>query len=722
MKKTLLILTFILIAFDTSQDLQAQPSVISTYLTPYKYFAAQSEPDTGWYLPGFDDSSWPADTGRIGYGNDAYEIIADDQTQALYLRYKFNIVNAESFKLMSFLADFDDGYIAYLNGKEIIRVNIDDDFQYPSFNYLSNRSHDPDYSNQDPVLAYYIDSSVLDTCLVTGVNTIAVQVLNDSIGGSDLHYRLDVYNITHSDYNMYSKVFRYKRQSDLDSTKLPIVLIETDEFGIKVKRIETIAHMGIIAGVEGSYNKPIDSCNVYYGPVSIEVRGQSSSSFPKRSYDFELIDSLGVDTNVALLGMPKEHDWVLFGPWADKSQFRNAMIYSLSSQTGQWAPGTRFCEVILNGEFVGLYSMMEKIKRDKNRVDIAKLRSVEVSGNDLTGGYIIKHDKPNNNILQITYPRESNLQAVQEAYIKDYYKEYKNNLKSDLGLDPVLGYKKYIDESTLIDYIVITEFAKNCDSYAMSSYMYKDRHDKDSRIKFGPIWDFDLAFGNSPWQEGYRYDVWQFDDYTNRHFDIKRLFEDPSLVDRFEDRWIELRETILNTNIVMAMIDSFVVTLAEPIARNYYVWPVIDKLVFQQNWPYEVSSYAEEIEYFKSWLTDRVNWIDNSISSLYYPVTEYPSNVDEQKIDESIANMQVYPNPFEREFMLDIYLPDNGNLKIQIVNISGQVVDIFFDNYMREGDYKLYWSDETNLPAGLYILNITMDNASLGRVKIVKAR
>ncbi len=723
MKKQILHFLLVLLLFCSFQKLFSQYPVIYSSLTPCNYFAAQSEPDADWYKTDYDDSSWSSDTGSIGYGSDDYDIQVDDQTQSLYLRYEFNVDDPAAFDVISFWADYDDGYIAYLNGKEILRVNVDKDNPYPSFDDLSNRSHEPEYQNSLPVLAWYIDTTILDTTLISGTNCLAIQVLNDSIHGSDLFFMPQVYNLsTSNSYSIYTPFLRYKRQMDLDSTKLPIVKIETDEFGIQVKRIETLAHMGIIAGPEGTYNKPSDSSNVYYGSIEIEVRGESSASFPKQSYDFDLRDEFNEDTNVALLGMPAESDWILFGPWADKSQIRNPLIYYLTNLTGHWAPRTQFCEVILNGQFVGLYSLMEKIKRDDNRVDIARLNPDEISGIDLTGGYIIKHDKPDSRTIQIEYPKESDIQPQQINYINGFYNEYKSVLKSNSGLDPEIGYKKYIDESSLIDYIVISEFAKNCDAYAMSSYMYKDRDDNDPRIKYGPIWDFDLAFGNSPWQDGFRYDVWQFDFSTNRWFDIQRLFEDPALVDKFEDRWYELRETILSNDYVVTMIDSMVSELAEPVARNYKVWPVIDKYVFQENWPFLFSTYEEEIDFMKSWLAQRVEWVDDNISGLYYPVTIYQSATETNLVEGNIASIETYPNPFNRELGMDVYVPGNGKLKILLLNINGQVVDICFDAYMREGNYKLSWFDNTNVPVGIYFLDMLLDDKSVGRTKVVKLK
>ncbi len=115
--------------------------------------------------------------------------------------------------------------------------------------------------------------------------------------------------------------------------------------------------------------------------------------FPKRSFDIETDDSTGNNLNVPLLGMPAENDWVLFGPFADKSQIRNELEFNIGRKLGHYEPRSRFCEFLLNGEFLGLYELFEKIKRDSNRVNIAKLTTSDNSGINVTGGYIIKYDK-----------------------------------------------------------------------------------------------------------------------------------------------------------------------------------------------------------------------------------------------------------------------------------------------------------------------------------------
>jgi len=123
--------------------------------------------------------------------------------------------------------------------------------------------------------------------------------------------------------------------------------------------------------------------------IGIEIRGSSSQFFDKKSYGFETWDEEGEDLNVSLAGYPEEEDWILYGPYSDKSLIRNVLIYNLSNQIGRYATKTKLYNLTINNEFLGVYVLMEKIKRDKNRVDISKNKS-----EDISGGYIIKIDKP----------------------------------------------------------------------------------------------------------------------------------------------------------------------------------------------------------------------------------------------------------------------------------------------------------------------------------------
>ncbi len=179
----------------------------------------------------------------------------------------------------------------------------------------------------------------------------------------------------------------------LDSTRLPIVIINTSG-GTIVNEPKIPATMGIIANDNGSYNHTTDPFNDYDGNIGIELRGSSSQAlFDKKNYGIELWTGVEQDTSASLLGLPAEEDWVLHGPYSDKSLMRNVLTFELWSRTGWYGSRFRYIELIINNGYKGVYVLMEKIKRDKNRVDISKLTETENNGDDLTGGYIVKLDK-----------------------------------------------------------------------------------------------------------------------------------------------------------------------------------------------------------------------------------------------------------------------------------------------------------------------------------------
>jgi hypothetical protein len=136
------------------------------------------------------------------------------------------------------------------------------------------------------------------------------------------------------------------------------------------------------------------------GLVSMKVRGHSSLRYPKRSFSLKTIDASGGKVEASILGLPSDNDWILYAPYPDKSLLRDVLAYEMSNQMGHWAARTRFCEVFVNGSggklsrrhYVGVYVFEEKIKRDGDRVNIAKLEPTHDKEPEITGGYIFKKD------------------------------------------------------------------------------------------------------------------------------------------------------------------------------------------------------------------------------------------------------------------------------------------------------------------------------------------
>ena len=136
-----------------------------------------------------------------------------------------------------------------------------------------------------------------------------------------------------------------------------------------------------------------DSNILYNGNIGIEIRGSSSQFFPKKSYGFETWDEKNEDLDYPLLGFPEEEDWIFYGPFSDKTLIRNKLIFELSNEMNRYASRTKFCELTINNEYKGVYIFMEKLKRDKNRINIKKLNNDDLDTNRITGRYIIKIDK-----------------------------------------------------------------------------------------------------------------------------------------------------------------------------------------------------------------------------------------------------------------------------------------------------------------------------------------
>ncbi len=299
-------------------------------------------------------------------------------------------------------------------------------------------------------------------------------------------------------------------------SNLPIIVINTNGQTI-LDEPKISASMGIIDNGPGGANDSSDPFNNYDGKIGIEIRGSSSQMFPKKQYGIELRDDVGEGVSASLLGMPAEEDWVLFAPYNDKSLMRDALAYKLGRDLGQYAPRTRFCEVIINDVYQGVYVLIEKIKRDKNRVDINKLNPDENSGDNLTGGYIIKIDKstgsgsggwtstyppPGRNgnqtiYFQYDYPKDVDITSQQKNYIQQVLSNFEGTLAGNDFTDPVQGYARYIDVNSFIDFFIANEVSKNVDGYRLSTYLHKQKDSDGGKLRMGPIWDFNLGFGNA---------------------------------------------------------------------------------------------------------------------------------------------------------------------------------------------------------------------------------
>ena len=412
---------------------------------------------------------------------------------------------------------------------------------------------------------------------------------------------------------------------DFNQSNLPIIMIDT--YGDEIPDEPRInAYMGIIDNKSG-VNSVEDNFNNYDGKITIEKRGNSSQEQEKPPYRFETVNNQGENNNVELLGLPVENDWILYAPWSDKSLLRNVLIYNLSNDMGRYAPRSRYVELYLNNEYRGIYVLMEKIKRDKNRVAISSLNQDENFGDDVTGGYMLKFDWEEtgdnnggfNSLIDgmrynYHYPKADEITSHQENYIQTYINDFEIVMNSN-EYNSEGGYSDLIDVNSFIDFIILQEISRNVDAYGLSTYIYKDKESVNNKLIAGPIWDFNHGFGNCDYYNAWETDSWNisylYEDMDQRAFWWLKLWNDESFNIKLKNRYKELRMSVLSTNNIHTKIDNFVTLLGNSVDRNYEKWPILGEYI----WPnYEVfKTYQEEISYLKKWIDNRLIWMDSQL-------------------------------------------------------------------------------------------------------------
>ena len=695
----------------------------------WRYFIGTSEPDLNWRGLTFDDSSWLEGRGGIGYGDD------DDSTViapalSLYLRKSFTLSDTSLIKALILHIDYDDAFVAFLNDQEIARSNIGQVGDHPAFNQSALTYMEAlMYQGGNPQ-DFLLDSNDFAGLLIEGGNVLAIQVHNYGTSSSDLS------SIPFLSVGIVDETLTYGEPPDwfyvpkvFTSSNLPLVFIDT--YGQQIPdEPRIIAHMGIINNISGE-NKLIDSFNEYDGRISIEIRGSSSQMFPKKSYTIETQDEFGDNLNVPLMGMPEENDWVLYAPYSDKSLMRNVLTYQWWNDMGHYGPRTQFCELFVNDEYKGIYVFTERIKRDKNRVDIAKLTADDLSGDDVTGGYIIKIDKPDGdegwlsepfprypgskvNTFQYYYPKFEDILSAQNYYIMSFMFDFESNLGSNDYNHPQDGYTKYIDVRSFIDFMIVNEISKNIDGYRFSTFMHKAKDSDGGKLRMGPVWDFNLGYGNvdygsdNAWaSEGWMYEG---NEWNSRIFWWKRLMEDLEFRRSLQNRWLEIRQGILSDQTITNSISSIRTFLDESQERNFEKWPVLGNYV----WPnyYVGQTYDQEVNWLNTWIIDRLGWMDSQWNELV-SVEDY-----------GIQAMQVYPNPFTDFVSFRFSISHSGEFKISIFNLTGQLVWTDLSENLAAGDHLVSWNGtdhkgQTVLP-GVYLYTLSLEGKQIKTGKLVK--
>ncbi|MDR3251776.1 MAG: CotH kinase family protein [Tannerella sp.] len=420
----------------------------------------------------------------------------------------------------------------------------------------------------------------------------------------------------------------------LTSSSLPIVVINLDAaMASKAEDRRVQASMKIIWNSSGAMNIINDTEHIdYEGKIGIKYRGNSSyASSDKKPFSVRTEDGNGSKKKESLLGMAKDEDWALLAPYNDKSLIRDMLIFDLMRGTFDYTPYGQYCEVVLNGIYQGIYILCARVRQGSNRIDIDKPTADDGMG--VTGGYLLEIDRNDDpgfysdmkvkdlreNFLNVSpfynfkYPDLEDMTPAQTGYIKSHVAEMENAIAGAGFKDPQNGYRNYIDTTSVMNFIIAQEIAKNIDGYRLSTPLYKYPDSIDKRFKFS-IWDFNISMGNADYMHGWSAEGWAFN--NNRFTDgnlvpwfFKRILQDEAFYTNLKNKWREYRTDRLSDEHILATIDSLTTHLNEGHARNFSVWPRFGQYVWPQY--YIASSWADEVEYLKSWLLKRTSWIDS---------------------------------------------------------------------------------------------------------------
>ena len=476
-----------------------------------------------------------------------------------------------------------------------------------------------------------------------------------------------------------------KAQVAFTSSTLPIVVIDTDGIAIPDEpKIDAL--MGIIYNGPGQVNQLNDPFNEFDGQIAIEKRGSSSGSFPQQSYGLETRGPNAINYNVSIFDWPSDNDWILYAPYTDKALMRNVLTYKLGNELGRWAPRTQFCEVVLNGNYIGVYVLMERIKTNPGRVNIDQLNFTDTLDNHLTGGYIVKVDKttaggviawtspytcqaPGTGPIrfQLHDPAIDTIHPLQKAYIQDYITDWEVALKSSNFTNPITGYKPYIDVGSFIDFFLINELSKNVDGYRISTYLHKQRFSEGGKLVAGPLWDFNIAWGNANYCQGGNTTGWEINFNSvcggggelQNPFWWNRMLQDPLFANEVKCRWTTLRQSTLSDVVLTSYIDSVAAALSLPAERHYQKGPILGNYVWPNN--FIGTSYQAEINYLKTLIQNRTAWMDaNMFGTCTANVPALTTSV-----------IQIYPNPAKDNICISGL---EGEGQLFVLDLSGKIV------------------------------------------------
>lgn len=454
----------------------------------------------------------------------------------------------------------------------------------------------------------YADLATLSAAVLKG-STDGVSIGFDRVtidGKVDL---LDTLHVQVTDADGNGK--RYQVNVSRAVYQLPVINITLAE-GKTIDQIDRNLTSSMTISVDCTGADRFESLDTVSG--KIRGRGNSTWKWDKKPYKIKLNEA------ATLLGLDENRDWILLANYADKSLLRNTVAYEMGRVLDNlfWTPTQYPVDLFINGIYQGVYGFGEHMEVSEGRVDIEESTDVntdyflEIGGMALTGEYEDKdYFHTDSRLIRFaTYksPDVTKITEAQKAYISDYFE------KAEAAIKAGNGYDQYIDVDSFIDWIIIHELSYNIDScFRRSCFMVKE---KDGKIKMGPIWDFDLAFGNFS-RDKKEYDnlITPGEDKEDAYIELNwctYLLKDPAFCQRLYQRWQNVKEDLLDT--ASTTLTHYSALMDGSQQENFAVWKIWgDRAGYQSSWCSNANTYEKQIQYLRNFLSKRAAWMDENL-------------------------------------------------------------------------------------------------------------
>lgn len=402
------------------------------------------------------------------------------------------------------------------------------------------------------------------------------------------------------------------------STSLPLMVIDTGGMAI-ADDPKIPASLAVISKGAGDSNRPSDRPTGFQGGIGIEVRGTTSQTFPKKQYGFETRDDLGKGAAVGLLGLPPGRSWILSAAYSDPTLLRDAVAYNLARRMGHYASRTLPVELILNGEYQGVYLLEEKLEPAPGRIQLGKQGVLlQITPADRVDPGDVSFKLPEfGTTFVIEFPKGKALTGAMKADIEKAVTSFAFGLYRPDPSRAQPSYLEHVDLNSLADFVLLNEFFKNADAFFASTYLTRDPSvtgdaGMPGKLAFGPVWDLDRGMGNSGRPDLDQPTGWAFQGALF----TERLYNDRTFVKHYVQRWHALRKTGVIDS-VLADFERDASLLAGPAGRNFTRWPLAGQSVIPGTTA--AGRYPAEVAKLKAWLTARAAWMDSNINALLQP-------------------------------------------------------------------------------------------------------